>query len=125
MKTLYTLGLVTALSLAGCASAPSTPAPSEKEPQFAFTATVISAGKVNLGRGGATGSMPVIRLETMVQYVALGGDFLQPAQKAYVELAAGQNAPEIKQTCQFEAVNRHPVFAGGTLILDAKVSNCQ
>lgn len=123
--------LLSSVALTACLSAcvaptiPTTSSPSEGEPQYAFIATVQAANRIELGRGAATGSMPTYRLTTTVQYVARGDSYIQPAQSIAVELLPNQALPAQFQTCQFIAKERHPAYASGVLLLNARVMGCR
>ena len=115
-----------AICLSACVATPSNPSlPSDGEPEYVFTATVQAANRINLGRGGATGRMPIYRLTTTVQYVARGDSYIQPAQSVAVELLPDQALPAQFQTCQFVAKERHPAYASGVLLLNARVMGCR
>lgn len=127
MKQLLTSAML-ASCLAACTVAPTMPtpsSPSDGEPQYVFNATVQAANRVEAGRGGATGTMSVYRLTTTVQYVARGSAYIQPAQSVAVELLPEQALPRQFQTCQFVAKERHPAYASGVLLLNARILDCR
>lgn len=126
MKQLLSL-VAFATGLSACVTAPMlTPSsPSDGEPQYVFTATVQAANRIELGRGAAAGTLPTYRLTTTVQYVARGDAYIQPAQSVAVELLPNQALPGQFQTCQFVAKERHPAYASGVLLLNARIIDCR
>lgn len=116
-----------AICLTACAGIPvpeTHSSPSDGEPQYVFTATVQAANKIDVGRGASAGMMPTYRLTTTVQYVARGDTYIQPAQSVSVELLPDQALPNQFQTCQFVAKERHPAYASGVLLLNARILGC-
>ncbi|HPY38875.1 MAG TPA: hypothetical protein PLM98_00040 [Thiolinea sp.] len=125
MRQLLTSAALVSCLTACAATLPTPSSPSDGEPQYVFTATVQAANRIEVGRGGATGSMPTYRLTTTIQYVARGDAYIQPAQSVAVELIPGQALPGQFQTCQFVAKERHPAYASGVLLLNARIVDCR
>lgn len=117
-----------ATCLTACASIPmpeTHSSPSDGEPQYVFTGTVQAANRVDIGRGAATGRMFTYRLSVVAQYVARGNDYIEPAQTISVEILPDQALPSQYQTCQFVAKERHPAYASGVLLLNARILDCR
>jgi hypothetical protein len=89
-----------------------------------LTATVQAANRIDNGRGGAAGRMSTYRLIAIVQYVERGNTYLQPSQSVAIELLPDQTLPGQFQTCQFVAKERHPAYASGVLLLNARILSC-
>lgn len=124
--------LLSSVALATCLTAcagmpmPEThSSPSDGEPQYVFTGTVQAANRVDIGRGAATGRMFTYRLSVVVQYVARGNDYIEPAQTISVEILPDQALPGQYQTCQFVAKERHPAYASGVLLLNTRILDCR
>lgn len=117
-----------ATCLTACAGIPvpeTNASPSDGEPQYVFTGTVQSANRIDIGRGAAAGRMFTYRLSVVVQYVARGNDYVEPAQTISVEILPDQALPGQYQTCQFVATERHPAYASGVLLLNARIMDCR
>lgn len=125
-QLLSSVALATCLS--ACVSVPmplSHASPSDGEPQYVFTGTVQAANRIDLGRGAAAGSMSTYRLSVVVQYVTRGNNYIEPAQTISVEILPNQALPGQYQTCQFVAKERHPAYASGVLLLNARIMDCR
>lgn len=117
-----------AICLTACAGIPvpeTHSSPSDGEPQYVFTGTVQAANRIDIGRGAAAGHMFTYRLSVVVQYVARGNDYVEPAQTISVEIHPDQALPGQYQTCQFIAKERHPAYASGVLLLNARIMDCR
>ncbi|GEM_PF-3544934 len=99
--------------------------PSDGEPHYVFTGTVQAANRIDLGRGAATGRIFNYRLSVVVQSVARGNDYIEPTQIISVETLPDQVLPGQYQTCQFVAKERHPAYASGVLLLNARIMDCR
>ena len=92
-------------------------------PQYVFTATVLNAHRLEAGQGVST-QMPAYRLGTIVHQIMRGDSYIQPNQEVSLELVPGYSLPGQMQTCQFTAMERHPAYAAGVLLLNARILNC-
>lgn len=88
-------------------------------PQYIFNATVLAAHRLN-----TTNGIPMYRLETTVQQVMRGDSYVLPNQNVAVELLPNYPLPRQMQTCHFTALERHPAYAAGVLLLSGRILNC-
>lgn len=92
-------------------------------PKYTFEAQIQGSEITDIGRGGATGMAPLKRYVATVTSVQRGK--LRKGQRVYIETVAGQSSLDLAGICKFNAPNKHPAFAKGTLILDAMANGCR